>query len=213
MPKKTSKKAAPRSKAAAKPPLARSTKKKAAARKGPGRAAPGRAKTRASGGRAEKRRVEPVPSAYGSVTPQLVVSPCEEALEFYEKAFGAEVMMRMPAEDGKLMHVEMKIGGSIVMLADELPHRPGHSVRKTPKSAGATTGGIMLYVPDVDATFARALEAGARATMEPQDMFWGDRFGQIEDPFGHSWAMATHLRDVSPAEMADALAAMGATEA
>ena len=142
------------------------------------------------------------------------MSPCSEALDFYVKAFGAKVTSKMPGPDGKMMHAEMKIGDSIVMLADEMPPRPGQAgSRKTPKNAGGTTGGVMLYVKDVDAVFDRAVAAGATAAMPLQDTFWGDRYGQVEDPFGHIWAMATHQRDVTPKEMRQAMAQMGAPEA
>jgi PhnB protein len=207
MPKKTSKKAgrSPKERSnvsAAKPMAARSSKKKAPARS-----------ARASGKKPKARRVEAIPAAYGVVTPQLVVSPCTDALAFYEKAFGAKVTMKMPGPNGALMHAEMKIGGAIIMLSDELPPMSGQGPRKTPKSVGATTGGVMLYVKDVDAVFARAVEAGAKGTMPPQDTFWGDRFGQVEDPFGHAWSMATHIRDVSPKEMRAAMASMTPAEA
>jgi len=200
MPKKTSKKSARRSKVVAAPKKAMAAsngkKKKAAARR-PAKAAAARRIT----------KVQAIPDAYGPVTPQLVVSPCTEALEFYQRAFGAKVLGKMPGPDGLLVHAEMNVGGSIIMLADEI-NMPGSAVRKSPKNAGAITGGVMLYVKDVDAAFERAVAAGAKPAMPPQDQFWGDRFGQVEDPYGHVWAMATHLRDVSPAEMQEALAQM-----
>jgi len=207
MPKKTSKKAARPSQTRSNP----STAKRTAARSGKKKTAARRAG--ANGKSAKARKVEAVPAAYGAVTPQLVVSPCTDALEFYEKAFGAKVTMKMPGPNGALMHAEMKIGGAVIMLADELPPMAGQGPRKTPKNAGATTGGVMLYVKDVDAVFARAVDAGAKGTMPPQDTFWGDRFGQVEDPFGHAWSMATHIRDVSPKEMRAAMANMTPAEA
>jgi PhnB protein len=153
-------------------------------------------------------KVEAVPARYGTATPHLVVSPCNEALAFYEKAFGAKVLGKMGGPDGMVMHAEMKIGDSIIMLADEMPPMPGHaSTRKTPKSVGASTGGVMLYVKDVDAFVARAVDAGATVSMPIADMFWGDRYGQVDDPFGHCWAVATHIRDVSMKEMQKAMAA------
>jgi PhnB protein len=164
--------------------------------------------------RTARKKVQAVPAEYGSATPHLIVSPCAEALDFYVKAFGAKVRSKMPGPDGKMAHAEMKIGDSIVMLADEMPPLPGRpSNRKTPKNAGGTTGGVMLYVKDVDALFERAVAAGATPAMPLQDMFWGDRYGQVEDPFGHVWAVATHQRDVSAKEMRQAIAQMGAPEA
>ena len=157
-----------------------------------------------------RKKVEAVPRAYGTATAHLIVSPCAEALEYYRKAFGATVLSTMPGPGGLMMHAEMKIGDSIVMLADEMPPMQGQALpRKSPRSAGATTGGVMLYVPDTDAVFAAAVAAGGAASMAPADMFWGDRYAQVEDPFGHVWAIATHLREVSPEEMMKAMAAMG----
>ena len=173
---------------------ARSTKKKAAARRA---AAPTR----------KSNKVQPIPEMYGPVTAQLVVSPCAEALDFYGRAFGAKTLMTMPGPDGLLVHAEMNVGGSIIMLADEV-NMPGSAVRRSPKNVGAITGGVMLYVKDVDAAFQRAVDAGAKAAMPPQDQFWGDRFGQVEDPYGHVWSMATHVRDVTPEEMQAALSQM-----
>jgi PhnB protein len=189
--------------------------KKVAARK-PAAKAKAAAKSngkKAAPKRAAKKRVQAVPAQYGSATPHLIVSPCSEALDFYVKAFGAKVLGKMPGPGGVMMHAEMKIGDSIVMLADEQPAMPGQSSRKTPKNAGATTGGVMLYVKDVDAVFERAVAAGATAAMPPQDMFWGDRYGQIEDPYGHVWAVATHQRDVSMKEMKQAMSQMSAPDA
>jgi PhnB protein len=158
------------------------------------------------------KKVDPIPKDYRTVTATLVVSPCDEALAFYEKAFGAKLRPAMKSPDGKVIHAEMKIGDSIVMLADEMPPMPGMPeggmARKSPKNAGANTGGIMLYVKDVDAFCAKAVEAGASITMPIEDTFWGDRFGQLEDPFGHSWSVATHIRDVSMKEMNAAMEQM-----
>ncbi|HEU4582473.1 MAG TPA: VOC family protein [Polyangiaceae bacterium] len=221
--KKASKKSARRSPAAESTAAAKRAaaprggkKKQVTARRSSSAAAPARSE-RASAARASRtpnqpgarksKKVQAIPEAYGSVTPQLVVSPCAEALEFYERAFGAQVLMRMPGPDGLLMHAEMKIGGSIIMLADEVS-MPGEVVRKSPKNAGAITGGVMLYVEDVDTAYQRALDEGAKSVREPRDEFWGDRFAQLEDPFGHVWSMATHVRDVSPEEMQAALSQM-----
>jgi PhnB protein len=143
--------------------------------------------------------VKPIPDGYHTVTPSLVLKGAAQAIEFYKKAFGATEHFRMPGPDGKsLMHAELKIGDSIVMLADEQPERGC----KAPTSVGASTGSLFLYVKDVDAAFKRAVEAGAKVMMPPADMFWGDRFGQVEDPFGHRWGLGTHKEDVPPDEIA-----------
>ena len=158
-----------------------------------------------------KKKAAPVPPQYGTATPHLIVSPCSDALAFYAKAFGAKTLMQMPGPNGLIMHAEMKIGDSIVMCSDEM-ELPG-SPRKTPKNAGATTGGVMLYVKNVDAFFERAVAAGATAVMSPADQFWGDRYAQIEDPYGHVWALATHLRDMTAKEMKQAVAQLGSAQA
>ena len=215
MPKKTSKKAARRSKAVA---SKGSASRAAVSRAAVSRAAPARsgkkkkaAAQRGSAPARKSKKVQPIPEMYGPVTPQLVVSPCAEALDFYARAFGAKTLMTMPGPDGLLVHAEMNIGGAIIMLSDEV-NMPGSALRKSPKNAGAITGGVMLYVKDVDAAFQRALDAGAKAAMQPQDQFWGDRFGQVEDPFGHVWSMATHVRDVTPEEMQEAMSQMSTGE-
>jgi uncharacterized glyoxalase superfamily protein PhnB len=165
---------------------------------------------------ARKKKAVPVPPQYGTATPHLIVSPCSDALEFYTKAFGAKVLMTMPGPEGRIMHAEMKIGDSIVMCSDEM-EMPGSPSRKTPKNAGATTGGVMLYLKDVDTFFEKAVAAGATAVMPPSDQFWGDRYGQIEDPYGHVWAVATHVRDMTAKqmqkEMQKMFASAGAAEA
>jgi PhnB protein len=219
--KKASKKSARRSKVTASgaAPARSGKKKKVAARRGSSAAASKKtaSKTTASKTAAPKasarksKKVQPIPAGYGAVTPQLVVSPCADALEFYERAFGAQLGMRMPGPDGLLMHAEMNIGGSIIMLADEMS-MPGEVTRKSPRNAGAITGGVMLYVEDVDALFQRALAQGAKSLREPTDEFWGDRFAQLEDPYGHVWSMATHVRDVAPEEMLAAMSQMPSAE-
>lgn len=158
----------------------------------------------------KKPKLEAVPSRYGTATTHLIVSPAKEALAFYVKAFGAKDLGTMDGPGGIVMHGEMKIGDSIVMYSDEQPPRPGMpNNRKTPKNVGATTGGVMLYVPNVDKTFAQAVAAGASPTMPPMDMFWGDRYAQVDDPFGHTWAIATHIKDVTDEEMRAAMMSMG----
>ncbi|HEY7726701.1 MAG TPA: VOC family protein [Anaeromyxobacteraceae bacterium] len=146
---------------------------------------------------ARKKKVEAVPKAYGSVTAHLVIRDCARAIEFYKKAFGAKEVGRMAAPDGKVAHAEVKFGDRIVMMADEDPGRGFPS----PEAIGGTTVTLMLYVKDADRAFARAIEAGATALMPLADMFWGDRYGQVKDPFGHRWSIATHKADLTPAQM------------
>jgi PhnB protein len=141
--------------------------------------------------------VNPIPSGYHTATPYLTLDNCAAAIEFYKKAFGAQELMRMDGPPGKIGHAEIKIGDSIVMLADEFPG----AGNKSPKSLGGSAVGVFLYVKDIDSAFKQAVDAGAKADMQPADMFWGDRFGKLTDPFGHSWSMATHKEDVSPQEM------------
>ena len=142
--------------------------------------------------------VQPIPSNAQHVTPHLVVSDAAAAIDFYAKAFGAREFFRMPAPDGnKLMHAELRIGESPLMLTDEFPEMGSQS----PSTLGGTAVTIHLYVEDVDAVYERAVAAGATAVMPPQDMFWGDRYGRLLDPFGHSWSLATHVRDPSPEEL------------
>ena len=139
----------------------------------------------------------PIPPGYHSVTPVLSVDNGVAALEFYSKAFGAKERSRSMGPGGKVWHAEFEIGGSIIMLSDEFPG----SELKAPQSVGSTTASVWLYVPDVDATFKKAVAAGGKSVMDPQTMFWGDRFATVKDPFGHIWSIATHVEDVPPAEM------------
>ena len=138
-----------------------------------------------------------IPEGYHSITPYLVVDDASGAIEFYKRAFGAKENLRMPTPDGKVAHAELAIGDSLIMLSD--PFDQGST--KTPKALGATTIGIFLYTEDVDETYKQALDAGATSTQEPEDMFWGDRFASVKDPYGHQWQMATHVEDVSPEDM------------
>jgi len=142
-------------------------------------------------------QVKPVPSGYHTVTPYLTLSDASSAIDFYKRAFGATERFRMDRPDGKIGHAEIQIGDSIVMLADESPR----SDARSPQSLGGTTAGIFLYVENVDAVFDTAVKAGAKVHQPLADMFWGDRFGGLTDPFGHSWALATHIEDVAPEEM------------
>jgi PhnB protein len=155
------------------------------------------------------KQVQPIPPGYHSVTPYLVVNNAARAIEFYQRAFGAKEIMRMDGPPGKIAHAEIKIGDSMIMLSDEMP---GGGVR-SPQSLGGTTAGIFLYVENVDSVFNQAASAGAKVDMPLADMFWGDRYGKLTDPFGHSWSLATHKEDVAPEEMKkrakDAMAKMG----
>lgn len=141
---------------------------------------------------------KPIPEGYHTVTPYLAVDDAAEAIAYYTKAFGAKERSRMEAPDGSIGHAELEIGDSLVMLSDPFPQ----ATTRTPKELGGTTATVFLYVEDVDAVVKRAVEAGATVTMEVADQFWGDRFGAITDPFGHSWSIATHVEDVPPDEMA-----------
>jgi len=143
-------------------------------------------------------KVKPIPEGFHSVTPYLTVNDAARAIDFYKRAFGATERFRMDGPAGKVGHAELKIGNSIVMIADEMP---GAGTR-SPQSLGGTTCGVFVYVEDVDAAFNRAASAGAKVDMPLADMFWGDRYGKLTDPFGHSWSMATHIEDVAPEEMA-----------
>ncbi|WP_374359201.1 VOC family protein [Pseudoduganella danionis] len=136
-----------------------------------------------------------------SVTPHLVCEGAADALAFYIKAFNAREIMRLPGKEGRLMHASIQIGDSVVMLADDFPEYGGLG----PKALKGSPVTLHLSVADVDAAYAQALAAGAQSRMEPADMFWGDRYAQVTDPFGHHWSLATHIRDVSQEEM---LAAM-----
>jgi PhnB protein len=152
----------------------------------------------------------PVPTGYHTVTYALVVDDAAKALDFYAKALGAKERSRAPGPGGKIWHAEIEVGDSVIMLSDEFPG----SEMKSPKSLKGVSGAAWLYVPDVDAAFKRAVAAGAKPTQEPQTMFWGDRFGSVIDPFGHSWSLATHVEDLTEAEMGqrrdEAMKAMGA---
>jgi PhnB protein len=142
--------------------------------------------------------VKPIPEGYHSITPYLSLDNASEAIDFYTKAFGATERVRMPAPDGKkVAHAELQIGDSMIMLSDMFEQSSG----KTPKQLGGTTIGLFLYVEDVDEVFKQAIDAGATSKQEPEDQFWGDRFGRVTDPFGHEWQIATHKEDLSPEEM------------
>jgi PhnB protein len=141
--------------------------------------------------------VNPIPEGYPAITPSLVVDGAAEAIDFYERAFGAKLRGRMDMPDGKVAHAELEIGDGLLMLADPFPQ----SSVKSPKELGGTTAGLFMYVEDVDAAVERAVDAGATATAPAEDMFWGDRFGTVTDPFGHAWQLATHKEDLTPEEI------------
>jgi uncharacterized glyoxalase superfamily protein PhnB len=150
------------------------------------------------------RKAKSNPKRLKTVTPHLVCAGAADAIEFYKKAFGATEEARLPGPDGRIMHAMVRIGDSPVMLADEM--QEWGSVG--PKTLHGSPVTIHLYVDDVDAYVARAEEAGAKVTMPVADMFWGDRYGKLEDPFGHKWSVATHKRDVSYEEMQKAMQEM-----
>jgi PhnB protein len=146
---------------------------------------------------------KPIPEGYHSATPYLIVNGAAEAIEFYKRAFGATELLRMADTKGGIAHAEIKIGDSVIMLADENPNQ-GY---RGPRSLGGSTVSIMLYVADVDGTFERAVKTGARAQRPVANQFYGDRSGSLEDPFGHFWTIATHFEDVAPEEMQRRVAA------
>ena len=150
-------------------------------------------------------KVRPVPDGMHTVTPHLICAGAGAAIEFYKKAFNAVEMVRLPGPQGRLMHACIRIGDSQVMLVDEMPEWGAFG----PRSLKGSPVTIHLQVEDVDAVVARAVGAGAKITMPVDDMFWGDRYGKLEDPFGHHWSVATHIRDVSPDELQQAMQKMG----
>src|SRR5262245_61019937 len=146
-------------------------------------------------------KVKPIPDGFHTVTPYLTVKDAAKAIDFYKRAFGAEEIDRHPAPGGKkIMHATIKIGDSMVMLADEFPEYGSFA----PKDASQSCGGLHLYVQDADKVFNQAVKAGAKVEMPIADMFWGDRYGKLADPFGLKWSVGTHIKDVTPAEMEQA---------
>lgn len=140
---------------------------------------------------------KPIPDGYHSVTPYLVLRDAARAIDFYKKALGASEVFRMEAPGGKIGHAEIKVGDSVIMLADEFPER-GHV---GPQSLGGSSVGLMVYVSDVDSQFRKAVDAGAKVKEDVKDQFYGDRSGTLVDPFGHVWTIATHKEDVPPEEL------------
>jgi PhnB protein len=147
--------------------------------------------------------VKAVPEGYHNVQPYLHIRGAAQAIEFYKKAFGASEIMRMPQPDGRLGHAEIRLGDSVVMLADEHPERGIHG----PEHYGGAPMTLMFYTEDCDGIYRKALGAGAKSVREPTDQFYGDRMAGVEDPFGFQWYIATHIKDVSPEEMNAAMAA------
>ena len=147
--------------------------------------------------------VPPIPEGYHTLTPFLAIENAAEAIAFYERAFGARERYRMPGPDGTIAHAELEIGDSLLMVSDPFP-QAGVS---PPAQIGGTSVGMYLYVEDVDAWVKRAVDAGATLTVPVDDMFWGDRFGQVTDPYGHIWQVSTHVEDVPADEMEERAAA------
>jgi PhnB protein len=146
---------------------------------------------------------KPFPEGFHSITPYLVVKGAAAAIDFYKAAFGATELLRMPQSDGRVGHAELRIGDSVIMLADEFPEMKIVG----PKTLGGTPVGILLHVADADATFNRAVSLGAKVMKPMADQFYGDRSGTLEDPFGHKWTISHHVEDVSPEEMKRRMAA------
>jgi uncharacterized glyoxalase superfamily protein PhnB len=157
-----------------------------------------RGRTRRRDAEPKESRAAAIPRGYHTVTPHLTVRGAVDAIDFYKRAFGARERGRMPLPDGKtIMHAELQIGNSIVFLADEFPDMGC----RAPQTLGGATGTLHLYVKDVDRAFRRAVAAGAEVRMPVADMFWGDRYAKVADPFGHEWGLATHKEDLSAREI------------
>lgn len=182
------------------------TKKKTLARKAATttKLAGAKKSARKTAAKPSTKKVKAIPDGMTAVTPHLVCAGAADAIEFYQRAFNAVEEGRMPGPDGKLMHASVRIGGAAVMLVDEMPERGVLG----PKSLKGSPVTIHLYVKDADATVDQAVKAGAKVIMPLSDMFWGDRYGMIVDPFGHQWSIGTHQRDVSPKEMQQAMQQM-----
>jgi uncharacterized glyoxalase superfamily protein PhnB len=149
-----------------------------------------------------KPAAQPIPAGYHTLTPFLVCKGASQALDFYKRAFGAEELSRLEAPGGTLLHAALRIGDSVLMLTDECPQMGGFS----PLHLGGTPVTVHLSVVDADASFARAVGAGATALMPVTEMFWGARYGVFKDPYGHSWSVATQVKDLTPAEIYDGMA-------
>ncbi len=140
--------------------------------------------------------VRPIPEGYHSISPALTCKDAARAIEFYKSVFGATEIMRMPGPGGVIMHAELRIGDSVIFLNDEIP-----GMAAAPSGSSIDPGYLFLYTEDVDSVYNRAISMGSKATMPVANMFWGDRYGKFNDPFGHSWGVATHVEDVAPEEM------------
>lgn len=150
------------------------------------------------------KATQPIPTGHENLIPHLVCSPCSEAIEFYKKAFGAEEIYRLPAPDGRrIMHAQLRLGRSFVYLVDDFPEHCGKSSTATALKGTPVT--IHHYVANCDAAIKRAADAGATVLMPAADMFWGDRYGVVTDPYGHRWSFATHQKDLTPEEMQAAM--------
>lgn len=154
-------------------------------------------------------KVKPIPNDMHTITPHLVCANASAAIAFYQKAFGATELTCLPGPDGKLMHASVRIGDSTVMLVDEFPQWGSLG----PKALKGSPVTLHMYVEDADAAFKRAVDAGATVKMPLDDMFWGDRYGILVDPFGHQWSIATHIRDLTPAEIQEGMKNMECPEA
>jgi PhnB protein len=151
----------------------------------------------------------PIPEGHEGLIPHLVCDPCPEAIEFYKKAFGAEEVGRVSQPGtGKIMHAALRIDGRMLFLCDDFPEFCEDDEASSPKALGGSPVTIHRYVTDCDAAVERAERAGATVKMPPEDMFWGDRYGVVVDPFGHNWSLATHVREVGEEDMAKAMADM-----
>jgi PhnB protein len=153
-------------------------------------------------------KIKPIPEGYHTLSAYLTVRGAADALEFYKKAFGATELFRLNMPDGKIAHGEFKIGDSIFMISDENPECGSTS----PETLGGSPVTLHLYVTDADATFADAVKAGAKAAMQPENQFWGDRMGKVVDPFGHHWLIATHIEDVDPNDLQSRMEAFFAAQ-
>ena len=140
---------------------------------------------------------QPIPEGYSTLTPYLALDDAAGAIDFYKRAFGATELSKMEGPGGKIMHAELEIGDSKLMLADAWPG----SSTQAPRQLGAATAGVFVFHEDIDSFFKQAIDAGATSVTDPENMFWGDRFGTLQDPFGHVWHVATHVEDVEPDEM------------
>ncbi len=144
-----------------------------------------------------KRSTRPIPTGFHTITPYLIVRNCTKAIDFYKRALGAKEINRMPGPDGRLVHAELQLGDSRIFLSDEFPEMGG----KSPETLSGSPVTLFLYVEDVDSFFKTATQAGGTGVEAPTDMFWGDRWATVKDPFGHVWQIATHVEDVTPEEM------------